>query len=67
VNEEDPQSGNSSSSDMLDPPQDHLLPIGWIVPTWESVVAHHMHAHHLPNHIQSSDMNHDINRWTHYL
>jgi hypothetical protein len=66
VHEEDPQTETSFSSDLMDPPQVLLFPVGWSMPTWVSVVAHHQHDHHRTNHIHNLDMNHDMNEWTHH-
>jgi hypothetical protein len=54
VHAEDPETENSSSFDLLDPPQGILLLVGWFVPAWESTVAQHLHdhdrhAHHISN------------------
>jgi hypothetical protein len=64
---EPPQIGISSSSDPLDPPQDHLLPVGWIVPIWVLDLDLHMHAHDLPNLIQKSDLKSDLSGRMHHL
>jgi hypothetical protein len=60
VHEEDPQIETSSSYDLLDPPQGLMLLVGWSMPTWVSVVAWHLHAHHLLNQLQISYLNDDL-------
>jgi hypothetical protein len=72
LNEEAPQTRILSSSDHVDIPQGHFLPIGWNSPTWASIVAnhlysHHLYVHHLLNMIQNLDMKYDMNVWTHHL
>jgi hypothetical protein len=56
-----------SSSNLLYPPQDHLLPVGWIVPIWVLDLDIHIHAHDILNLIWKSDLKFDLSGRMHYL